>query len=126
MDKETADLVNTLKSRLEKDLDRVTEPLEDIEKVNEAIIATLSSLLEEKQRDGWVECSDRLPDTRKVWGSIRFVDEQGVVFWQDDVVFYEGGGRFTDAGGYAAPVVAWRPLPKPFREVQAAERGAGR
>ncbi len=125
MDKETADLISTLKSRLETNLDRITEPLEDIEKVNIAIIETLSSLLEEKQRDGWVKCRDRLPDKRKVWGSIRFVNEQGIGFWQDDVVYYEGGGRFTDSSGYTAPVVAWRPLPKPFREVQAAERGAG-
>lgn len=68
-----------------------------------------------KESGGWIKCSERMPDTAKVWGCVKFHDEKGHTFYQEEVVFYDGDGIFTNYGNVPVPVVAWHPLPEPYK-----------
>lgn len=77
--------------------------------------------LTEQYSNGWIPCSERLPevdgntsDTVLVCGSNGF---QYMAFWCDDLQW-----RFCECGMAKEPVlwteiVAWQPLPEPFKEV---------
>ena len=74
----------------------------------------------EEYKDGWIPCSERLPeidgntsDIVLVCGSNGF---QYMAFWCDDLKW-----RFCECGMAKEPVlwteiVAWQPLPEPFKE----------
>ena len=74
----------------------------------------------EEYNDGWIPCSERLPeidvktsDIVLVCGSNGF---QYMAFWCDDLKW-----RFCECGMAKEPVlwteiVAWQPLPEPFKE----------
>lgn len=81
-----------------------------------AVIKFLSAELEKKENGGWIKCSERMPDTVKVWGCVRFSDVVGNTLYQEEVVFYDGDGTFTNYGNIPVPVVAWHPLPEPYKE----------
>ena len=80
------------------------------------VIESLSVELEKKENGGWIKCSERMPDTVKVWGCVRFSDVVGNTLYQEEVVFYDGDGTFTNYGNIPVPVVAWHPLPEPYKE----------
>lgn len=86
--------------------------------ISEAVnaIEYLSAELEKKESGGWIKCSERMPDTAKVWGCVKFHDEKGNTFYQEEVIFYDGDGIFTNYGNVPVPVVAWHPLPEPYKE----------
>ena len=76
--------------------------------------------LRKEYNDGWISCSERLPeidgntsDTVLVCGSNGFLY---MAFWCDDLQW-----RFCECGMAKEPVlwteiVAWQPLPEPFKE----------
>ena len=116
---ENIDLINILRYRAAWGKGKDAKLMEKAANV----ISSLSSELKRKESGSWVKCSDRLPDantctgTKRVWGHIRLVGD-GRVFQAEDVVYYEGNGKFTDVGGYTIPVIAWQPLPEPYKEWQ--------
>lgn len=70
--------------------------------------------LEKQMNNGWVSCNDRLPEeNQKVLTCDRFGNIHIKIYFmgRDNVPFGidENHSRFY-------PVIAWRPLPKPFKE----------
>lgn len=79
-------------------------------------LCTDNESTEREKSGGWIKCSERMPDTVKVWGCVKFSDEVGNSFYQEEIVFYEKTGRFVNQFNYPVPVVAWQPLPEPYKE----------
>lgn len=98
-------------------------------------ITFLSAELEKKENGGWIKCSERMPEEHdsclaKWYGTNRWTD----VMWRkqsDDVLVtmeFEDGTRktekmkthdgkwFYDIYVVKFNVVAWKPLPEPYKE----------
>lgn len=123
MNNKYAELLERL-NKLKKDPDidcYRTSLLNEICEESADAIESLSAELEQKESGGWIKCSERMPDTTKVWGCVKFHDEKGNTFYQEEVVFYDGDGIFTNYGNVPVPVVAWHPLPEPYKENEEVE-----
>ena len=93
----------------------------EIEMVALSDVKKIVQEVAEEYNGGWIACSERLPeidgntsDIVLVCGSNGF---QYMAFWCDDLKW-----RFCECGMAKEPVlwteiVAWQPLPEPFKEV---------
>ncbi len=86
----------------------------------------LRKFVEEADADGWISCSERLPECE--WGA-----ETEALLYQHkgtgsiEVGYYGKGGKFRDSyfrhyrnstdGVDSKDVIAWQPLPEPYKEV---------
>ena len=70
----------------------------------------------ETERDGWVPVTERLPEFGKTVlitndkGNVSYGRFRGVEFWKD-----EGDAFWTWKKNTIEHVIAWRPLPKPYK-----------
>lgn len=78
---------------------------------------------EDMSKTGWIPCSERLPDAEYGEGdSVLCCTESGLMY----ILYWDGGNWCVPTGephewvnhitGWHDKVIAWRPLPKPYRE----------
>lgn len=86
-----------------------------------------------KHDDGWIPCSEQLPDNYEHDWVLAQVQEDNGYLWIPKVMEYrqskddwyldsENGGWLKERYGGAFKVVAWMPLPEPYKESKNDER----
>jgi hypothetical protein len=80
--------------------------------------AEMESLNKQQEPDKWIPCSERLPD-EKIYGKYLVCLKNGVVV----NATYFCHGEFKEISTYGVrnfyetnPVIAWQPLPQPYKE----------
>lgn len=63
---------------------------------------------------GWIPCSERLPDWKDMVEGVIITTENGRVTFAD---YCTENGMFHDVGQdvWASDILAWMPLPKPYK-----------
>lgn len=101
------------------------EKLKDYEDADEqGRLFKLAVSEEEEQNDGWIPCSERLPendDDVLCWYEYRIMQgtHEGEMNWKFGIGYYNKyfkrwGGEVSCGRDYK--VIAWRPLPEPYKE----------
>jgi hypothetical protein len=95
------------------------------EEYNEAIrdVVNFIERYKEKNNNGWIPCSERLPrDYEEVLADVRGIgfdslkDAEMVGYFKEKGKwFYSHGMQYLVDGGKTR-VIAWQPLPEPFKE----------
>ena len=71
---------------------------------------------------GWIPCSERLPKIADVYNVTRKISEDKYNFYISDSAYFDGQNtwhsynRVNHGREYLKDVVAWMPLPEPYRE----------
>ena len=88
------------------------------------ILAALTCIAEGKEvkpvrplpADRWIPCSERLPELLK---EVLVVVKDGSRVWVDIAECFEGyDGKLVWTGLYGVELVAWMPLPEPYKGVE--------
>ena len=76
----------------------------------------IANELAEEYKGGWISVDDRLPDIEHISG----VSETVLVTTNDNSIFtaeYHGNGKWLDdVADWILEVIAWQPLPTPYKE----------
>ena len=70
----------------------------------------------------WIPCSERLPETDEIM-IVTYIDDRDGEYtiwlgWHEmDNIWYIDG--FAHGGEYGNRVIAWKPLPEPYKEAEA-------
>lgn len=86
-----------------------------IEITNE-VATEYSANIPQNSADGWIPCNERLPDTEHISG----VSETVLVTTNNNSIFtaeYHRDGKWLDdVADWSLEVIAWMPLPAPYKE----------
>lgn len=95
------------------------------EEYNEAIrdVVRFIERYKEEYNNGWIQCSERLPrDYEEVLADVRGIGfdsskdaEMVGYFFKSGKWFYSHGMQYL-VNGEKTKVIAWQPLPEPFKE----------
>lgn len=94
------------------------EPCKECASEHEQLAAWLTELQERREADRWIPVSERLPDTND---NVLAYDgsDMFVAWYENNDSMEEGWHSFDIAFGELTPVIAWRPLPEPYKESEA-------
>ncbi len=75
--------------------------------------------------DDWIPCSERLPNQNGVYNVTRLIDD---AFISDSAYFdgqdtWHNDNRVNHARSYLTDIVAWQPLPEPYKPKKATAAG---
>lgn len=68
-----------------------------------------------KGNTGWIPCGERLPDKVIVLCDVLYAEETDEAFHDIKILNYIGGGKFVNSWNDEQKVIAWMPLPEPYR-----------
>ena len=80
--------------------------------------ARLEEFFQEKDNDGWIPAEERLPKTNGTYNVTRHIDGHFI----SDSAYFDGqntwhsDNRVNHSRPYLTDVIAWRPLPEPYRQ----------
>ena len=89
-----------------------------------AMISFICSHMDEVENGGWIPCSERLPNEEEL--AKAYVGEDAAEFLATiegatlPTTLYFKNGSWTDMEGNYYNVVAWQPLPEPYKGEEAA------
>lgn len=98
----------------------MTEAADTIEELSAKLSAAQMERSSQYYNGGWIPCEERLPD---ITINERYSDDLLVAEkWDDgdityDIAWYNASGRWN-YDSKNCKVIAWRPLPEPYMEVQ--------
>ncbi|MDU3181399.1 MAG: DUF551 domain-containing protein [Lachnospiraceae bacterium] len=89
--------------------------------MNDVIISEMENI----QNDDWIPCSERLPNQNGVYNVTRLIDD---AFISDSAYFdgqdtWHNDNRVNHARSYLTDIVAWQPLPEPYKPKKATAAG---
>ena len=94
---------------LERNAEQVTYNTDEAIKEHKEQCDFLIELLEKQKTNGWIPCSERLPET---YDNLLICQSDGYVN-----VGYCSLNEFRDMNSYLyKDVIAWQPLPEPYKE----------
>lgn len=80
--------------------------------------ARLEEFFQEKDNDGWIPAEERLSKTNGTYNVTRHIDGHFI----SDSAYFDGqntwhsDNRVNHSRPYLTDVIAWRPLPEPYRQ----------
>ena len=95
----------------------VLNKLQGMYRVNTYVVESINMAIETLSAEavqGWIPCSERLPDWKDMVEGVIITTENGRVTFAD---YCTGNGMFHDVGQdvWASDILAWMPLPTPYR-----------
>lgn len=93
--------------------------------VKEIISHNMNHNGDDTEMDGWIPCSERLPNQNGVYNVTRLIDD---AFISDSAYFdgqdtWHNDNRVNHARSYLTDIVAWQPLPEPYKPKKATAAG---
>lgn len=85
--------------------------------VRESVVKEIISSHMNEVNNDWIPCSERLPNQNGVYNVTRLIDD---AFISDSAYFdgqdtWHNDNRVNHARSYLTDIVAWQPLPEPYK-----------
>lgn len=104
------------KTKHDADLNKATQlAFDDAIKVVDRVAEEYSVSEKNAHTDGWIPCSERLPEENKRYITTSDVCGDGEIETFD--LYFDDGVWFVDKGceAFLGTVIAWQPLPEPYQ-----------
>lgn len=90
--------------------------IEELEQENAQLRLQIDMLKMERENDGWIPCSVRIPDDDD-YVLVTLKSDEGEIFTDGSTAYYDGKlWRWSDeCMAIQSDVLAWQPLPEPYK-----------
>ena len=109
-----------------QELEKILEEIENLQDISGWDLQTVQGILEiirKHMNDGWIPVEERMPKVNTTYNVTRYIDGHFI----SDSSYFDGqntwhsDNRVNHSRPYLTDVIAWQPLPEPYRPERSGE-----